>query len=122
MAKKSPSAPAVKDSPVEQVTFVAPRMRPPLGQLRRKHLLPTEAVVEVREDVMDNGVVRTNLVHRKQSLSDRFAGFQVRDFSLQSMILAGSLPQSPSFAGSPNLDAVSSSLDAAASALTPSEP
>lgn len=75
---------------------------------------PNFVEVQEIEEVIEDGVVvqRVNLV--KKYKRDLNKGLTCDDFSLQSMIKAGSLPSKPSqYVGDSNLDSTIAAIDAA---------
>lgn len=82
------------------------------------HPLPVHCEHERVEETLVNGRVKRSIVLEQENLHDRYKGMTVDDFSLESMQLAGSLPDTPShYTSTDGLDSTCAALDAAANLL-----
>lgn len=99
---------------VRKVTLTAPVNQ----QLKKHHPISSTMDEEVREDVLENGRIVSRLVIKSVNMADRMKGLKDSDFSLESQIYAGSLPDSPShYTSTGGLDSTCAALNAAADAL-----
>lgn len=87
-------------------------------QLKKHHPIPSTMEEEVREDVLEDGRIVSRLVVKSVDMADRMKGLKDTDFSLESQLYAGSLPDSPShYTSTGGLDSTCAALDAAANVL-----